>query len=175
MAISRRRLCSAGAVFALAGFGGCLDGVTDANEPDTGGSNDSDGDDWTWSGTLSVESVVQHHDPDCGCCSRYVDYLESNGLEVVVEPTGDIEAVKRDLGVPDDAASCHTVEFGDYLIEGHVPLEAVAELFDDEPDIDGLAAPGMPRYAPGMGPRGDDPLSIYAFDASGDVFEYTTV
>lgn len=164
MPISRRRLCAAGASLAFAGLSGCFD---------LGGSSDVD--DWAWSGSLPVDTVVQHHDPSCGCCSAYVDYLEENGLEVRLEETDDLAAVKRDLGVPGDAESCHTVEVDDYLVEGHVPLEAVEELFDEEPDVLGVAAPGMPEHSPGMGPRGDGPLTIYAFEESGDVYEYTDV
>ncbi|WP_019991923.1 DUF411 domain-containing protein [Natronorubrum tibetense] len=164
MTITRRTLCASGATLALAGIAGCFD---------LGASSDVD--DWNWSGSLPVERVVQHHDPSCGCCSEYVDYLETNGIDVRVAETADLEAVKRDLGVPADAESCHTLEFGDYLVEGHVPLEAVEELFENEPDVDGLTAPGMPQHSPGMGPPGDEPLQIYAFDDSGAVSEFTTV
>lgn len=168
MTISRRRLCSAGAALAFVGIGGCLGG----SDAESGGSN---GNEWAWSGSLPIETVVQHHDPDCGCCSAYVDYLDERGISVQVEETGDIEAVKRELSVPEDAWSCHTVEFGDYLVEGHVPLEAVETLFAEEPDILGIAAPGMPQYSPGMGSRGDEPLTISAFEEGGDVFEYVDI
>ncbi|SDJ51419.1 DUF411 domain-containing protein [Natronorubrum texcoconense] len=163
MTITRRTLCASGATLALAGVAGCFD---------LGGSSDAN--DWAWSGSLPVDTVTQHHDPSCGCCSEYVDYLETNGIDVRVEATDDLDAVKRDLGVPADAESCHTLEFGDYLVEGHVPLEAVEELFENEPDVDGLTAPGMPQHSPGMGPPGDEPLQIYAFDESA-VSEFTTV
>ncbi|ELY52019.1 DUF411 domain-containing protein [Natronolimnohabitans innermongolicus] len=162
MDTTRRRLCATGATFAVAALAGCAD-------------RSSDTDEWAWSGSLPVDSVVQHHDPSCGCCSEYVDYLETNGLDVDVRETDDLDAVKADLGVPDDAESCHTLEVGDYLVEGHVPLEAFEELFADEPDVSGIAAPGMPEHSPGMGPPGDGPLSIYAFDSSGEVFEFTDV
>lgn len=164
MAITRRALCSVGAVLVLSGGGGCL-----------GGSDGTGGDDWEWSGTLPVDSVVQHHDPSCGCCGEYADYLESNGVDVRVEETDDLRTIKQDLGVPGDVASCHTVEFGDYIVEGHVPLEAVETLFQDEPDVAGIAAPGMPDYSPGMGPRGDEPLTIYAFGGADEVYTYTDV
>ncbi|SIS04362.1 DUF411 domain-containing protein [Natronorubrum thiooxidans] len=168
MTMTRRRLCSVGAALALVGASGCLGG----DETETGGSN---GDEWTWSGALPVESVVQHHDPSCGCCHEYVDYLERHEIDVQVESTDNLEAVKREFGVPEAAMSCHTIEVGDYLVEGHVPLEAIEELLADEPAVDGISAPGMPQYSPGMGPRGDEPLTIYAFETSGEFSEYTTV
>ncbi|SEH15975.1 Uncharacterized conserved protein [Natronorubrum sediminis] len=165
MELTRRKLCASGSALAAVGLAGCFD---------LGGSSDID--DWEWSGSLPVDSVVQHHDPNCGCCAEYVEYLEDNGFEVQLEETEDPGAVKQELGVPSDAESCHTVEFGDYVVEGHVPLEAVEEAYeDDDDDIEGIAAPGMPEYSPGMGPRGDDPLTIHAFDDSGDVYEYTEV
>ncbi|QFU81338.1 DUF411 domain-containing protein [Natronorubrum aibiense] len=168
MTVTRRRLCSAGLTLALVGASGCLDGTETESE-------NADGDDWAWSGTLPVDSVVQYHDPSCGCCSEYVDYLERHDIDVQVESTADLEDVKRDVGVPEEAMSCHTLEVGDYLVEGHVPLEAIATMLEDEPAIDGISAPGMPQYSPGMGPRGDEPLTIYAFDAAGDLSTYTTV
>jgi hypothetical protein len=164
MTITRRRLCAAGAAVAVSGLAGC------ANL-----TGSSDIDDWDWDGSLPVDSVVQHHHPSCGCCGEYVDYLEGHGLEVRIEETEDTAEIKRDLGVPDDAESCHTLEIGDYLVEGHVPLEAIEKLFAEEPDVDGIAAPGMPEYSPGMGPRGDEPLTIYAFEESGELAEFTDV
>lgn len=56
-----------------------------------------------------------------------------------------------DLGVPDEAASCHTAMVDGYVIEGHVPIQAMERLLDDRPDIVGLAIPGMPGDSPGMG------------------------
>ena len=164
MSITRRRLCASGITLAGVSLAGCLG---------LGGSSDFES--WAWSGSIPVESVVQHHDPSCGCCGEYVDYLEANDIGVKVEETDDLESVKRELGVPAGAGSCHTIEVGAYVVEGHVPLEAVEELFENEPDVDGLTAPGMPQHSPGMGPPGDEPLQIYAFDDSGAVSEFTAV
>ena len=54
-------------------------------------------------------------------------------------------------GIADDAASCHTAEVDGYLIEGHVPAEAIERLLAERPDAVGLALPGMPGDSPGMG------------------------
>ena len=177
MVCSRRRLCAAVATIAVA-TSGCLDGSnggTDEAASDDGRTGDPRIDDWEWSGSLPVTSAVQHHDPSCGCCSVYVEYLESNGLDVTVEETGNLDAIKADRSIPEDAWSCHTVEIGDYLVEGHVPLEAIETLFETDPDVAGVSAPGMPQHAPGMGARGDDPLPIYAFDGSGNIDEFVAV
>ncbi|MGE0308670.1 MAG: DUF411 domain-containing protein [Acidimicrobiia bacterium] len=53
--------------------------------------------------------------------------------------------------ITDDAASCHTAEVDGYLIEGHVPAEAIGRLLGERPDAVGLALPGMPADSPGMG------------------------
>lgn len=55
------------------------------------------------------------------------------------------------IGVPDNAASCHTAVIDNYAIEGHVPAEAIRRLLAERPDAAGLALPGMPSDAPGMG------------------------
>lgn len=53
--------------------------------------------------------------------------------------------------MPDAAASCHTAIVGDFVIEGHVPAEAIAALVEQRPSVVGLALPGMPADSPGMG------------------------
>lgn len=176
MAITRRAFCSVTTIAAVS-LGGCLGGSDDdgaSGDDSTANSGGARGDleDWAWDGSLAVSTVVQHHDPSCGCCSIYVEYLETHGIDVRVEETDDLEAVKAEHSVPEEAQSCHTVEVGDCLVEGHVPLEAIDELLAGEPDVRGIAAPGMPRFSPGMGPRGDEPLSIYAFDDSGLLEEF---
>lgn len=173
MEFTRRRLCSAGATLGLVGIGGCLGGSS--GEEDADGAEPTTFDGWELRGTPPVGSVVQYHDPTCGCCGEYVDYLEATGIEVAVEETDDLGAVKDELSIPGDARSCHTVEVGDYLVEGHVPIEAIDALLEEEPDVLGVAAPGMPQHSPGMGPPGDEPLAIYAFDEAGDVYEYVEV
>ena len=54
--------------------------------------------------------------------------------------------------------ACHTAVLDGYLIEGHVPIEAIRKLLSERPDIAGLAVPGMPAGSLGMG---DDPQAAY--------------
>jgi hypothetical protein len=63
----------------------------------------------------------------------------------------DRDAFRAANGISDAAASCHTAEVAGYLIEGHVPVEAITRLLADRPDAVGLALPGMPADSPGMG------------------------
>ena len=69
-------------------------------------------------------------------------------VEEVVE--ADMPSVKKRLGVPEPLSSCHTAEIDGYIVEGHVPPQAVARLLKERPKAVGLAAPGMPAGSPGM-------------------------
>ena len=86
----------------------------------------------------------------CGCCQKWVDHVRSRGYTVTVENVPDVAPVKRNLGVPSTAQSCHTAVIGNYFVEGHVPAEDIARLLAEHPDIAGLAVPGMPIGSPGM-------------------------
>ncbi len=78
-------------------------------------------------------------------------YLRSQGATVDVTDDPDRAAYRVSLGIPDSAQSCHTATVDGYAIEGHVPAEAIRRLVTDRPDVAGLARPGMPGDAPGMG------------------------
>ena len=88
-----------------------------------------------------------------------------------VKTTEDLDPVKRQAGVPADMEACHTVSMEldgrTYVIEGHVPREAVDKLISERTDIRGIAVPGMPDGSLGMG---DDPAArytVWAFDGKG--------
>src|SRR5262245_19980138 len=65
--------------------------------------------------------VTVHRDPSCGCCSGWVQHLQSAGFPTTIVDSQDLDAVKARLGVPDDLIACHTAEVAGYVIEGHVP------------------------------------------------------
>ena len=102
----------------------------------------------------------------CGCCQRWVDYLQDEGFEVTAHNVDDVGSIKRKLGMTDPALySCHTAKVGGYIIEGHVPASDIRRLLDDRPTLVGLAAPGMPQMSPGMlsiEPKGYDVLQFNA-------------
>ena len=102
----------------------------------------------------------------CGCCQRWVDYLEDDGFEVTAHNVDDVVSIKRKLGMTDPALySCHTAKVGGYIIEGHVPASDIRRLLDDRPTLVGLTAPGMPQMSPGMlsiEPKGYDVLQFNA-------------
>ena len=102
----------------------------------------------------------------CGCCQRWVDYLQDNGFEVIAHNVDDVVSIKRKLGMTDPALySCHTAKVGGYIIEGHVPASDIRRLLNERPKLMGLTAPGMPQMSPGMfsiEPKGYDVLRFNA-------------
>jgi len=113
--------------------------------------------------------VVVYKSPTCGCCKKWVSYLEQNGYAVEVhnESRSQLSSIKAGMGVPGDLQSCHTAKIGGYIIEGHVPADVIARLLKEKPQIKGLAVPGMPMGSPGMeGPRKDS-YDILALEENG--------
>jgi hypothetical protein len=78
-------------------------------------------------------------------------YLQEHGATVTVADDAARDAYRAEVGIPDDAASCHTAIVEGYAIEGHVPVGAIVRLLEERPDAIGLALPGMPADSPGMG------------------------
>lgn len=118
--------------------------------------------------------ITTYRNPSCGCCGKWIDAARAAGFEVTVVPVDDIMAVKAKHNVPDQLASCHTSLVGGYVVEGHVPFDAVRRLLEQKPKLTGIAVPGMPAGAPGMevpsGRRQD--FQVMAFDAAGKVSVY---
>ncbi len=97
------------------------------------------------------KKVVMFKSPYCGCCSGYAEYLEKNGFEVEVKVVENIDSIKEKYGIPYKLRSCHTSIIDGYVVEGHIPIEAVNKLLNEKPEIRGIALPGMPAGSPGMG------------------------
>ena len=102
-----------------------------------------------------------YKDPACGCCHEYVAYLRQNGFDVAVVDTDDLAAIKQQSGVPPALEGCHSTMVGGYVVEGHVPIDAVRRLLQDRPPIHGLSLPGMPEGSPGMSGEKAGPFVIY--------------
>jgi hypothetical protein len=105
-----------------------------------------------------------------------VVHLQENGFDVeAVDVTNDeLSKVKERLGVDPILASCHTAEIDGYIIEGHVPSDVIDKLLKEQPDVAGLAVPGMPQGSPGMSGELEGPMEILAFNQDGEVWVYTT-
>lgn len=110
-------------------------------------------------------SITVFKTPWCGCCADWVDYMKAAGFAVETEEMEDLTLVRKQAGVGDALAACHTAVIGGarkYVLEGHVPLEAVEKLMSERPDLRGIAVSGMPQGSPGMS---DDPKARYTVHA----------
>ncbi|MGZ8136413.1 MAG: DUF411 domain-containing protein [Methylococcaceae bacterium] len=116
--------------------------------------------------TSKPVSAVVYRSPTCGCCEKWVEHLKQNNFAVEDIVTDDIQAIKNKYGVSQDMASCHTAIVDGYVIEGHVPADAITKLLKTRPDIVGIAVPGMPAGTPGMEMGGKkDPYQVMSFDS----------
>ena len=111
--------------------------------------------------------VVVHKDRNCGCCLLWVQHLRDAGFAVRVEDDADLKAVRARLGIPAALAGCHTAEVAGYVLEGHVPAEAVRRLLSERPNAKGIAVPGMPIGSPGMEGGQPQPFTVVLFGADG--------
>lgn len=100
--------------------------------------------------------------------------LRKHGYTVQSEVRDDLQPVRAEHKVPDDAASCHTVLIDGYAVEGHVPIEAIDMLLGERPTIDGIGIPGMPTNAPGMGRPSGWPIEVLSF-SDGNVQPFATL
>lgn len=114
--------------------------------------------------------------PWCGCCEVWVEALREAGYMVKSTDMEDLSLIKKQGSVPKRLEACHTAVIGSdrkYVLEGHVPLEAIEKLMSETPDIRGIATPGMPTGSLGMGYDEDAQYSVYAY--SGKTNEAPTV
>lgn len=102
-----------------------------------------------------------YKNPNCGCCEEYAKYLRGNGFDVTVIPTHDLTQMQVQNRVPAQLAGCHSTLIGNYVFEGHIPVDAVKRVLKEKPMIRGLAVPGMPLGSPGMTGTKTGPLHVY--------------
>ena len=121
-----------------------------------------------------AELITVWKTPNCGCCKEWVAHLRSSGFDVVTHDVKDTATIRQKLGLPLKFASCHTAQFGGYVLEGHVPAPEIRRLMRDKPEAVGLAVPGMPVGSPGMETDGSrdayDVLLVLA-DGSSRVYQ----
>ena len=110
---------------------------------------------------ISKYTVGVFKTPTCGCCNGYVSFLEGEQFKVKKTNMTSLDSIKTKYNIPGEMQSCHTGVVGKYFIEGHVPIEAINKLLKDQPDIDGIALPGMPMGTPGMPGNKEAPYVIY--------------
>ena len=155
---TRRGLFAAGAAIITSSVAGCLGSSrtsTAINEP------------------LAVSNAHQYSSPGCACCGQYASYLRDH-LDTELSETvpQDVSATKRRHGIPAELQSCHTIVLDEYVVEGHIPVEVIATVLNEQPEIGGIALPGMPAGSPGMGGTKRGAFTIYAVGGgrTGDVY-----
>lgn len=117
------------------------------------------------------EPLTLYKDPACGCCTGHADYLRAEGFAVTIIETTDLDGLKRQHGVPEALAGCHTILADGYVIEGHVPAASIRRLLAERPDVIGISLAGMPPGSPGMGGEKAGPFTIHAIEAGPETKE----
>ena len=121
------------------------------------------------------QAVTLYKSPNCGCCSGHAKALEEAGFSVTIEETNDLATIKRSHNIPANGESCHTSVIGDYVVEGHVPLEAIEKLLNEKPAIAGIGLGGMPVGTPGMPGKKVAPYEVYQLSNAGEVSSFLTL
>lgn len=109
----------------------------------------------------------------CSCCINWVKHLEANGFAVKVNAATPsmLGRIRRQAGIGEKLAACHTAKIEGYTIEGHVPAPDVKRLVAERPDAIGLTVPGMPIGSPGMEQPGGEtePYDVLLVKKDGSV------
>lgn len=100
----------------------------------------------------NTKELTVYKDANCGCCEGWVTYMRNAGYSVKSINSENMQTVKVKYNVPETLQSCHTsiVNSTGQVIEGHVPIAAVEKLIKN-PQVKGVAVPGMKGNSPGMG------------------------
>jgi hypothetical protein len=120
----------------------------------------------------STDTVKVYKDPNCGCCSKWVDHMRANGFTVETMDLPDLTMVKERYAIGQSLRSCHTAVIGDYAFEGHVPADVIKKFLEEKPSVAGLAVPGMPMGSPGMEGASKDKYDVLTFDRAGRTTVY---
>ena len=112
-------------------------------------------------------AIKIYKSPYCGCCGSWTKILSKAGYAPEVIKMNDLAPVKRRAGVPANLETCHTAFVDGYVVEGHVPVEAIEKMLAERPEIVGIGVPGMPTGSPGMPGPDPEPFSVIAFAADG--------
>jgi hypothetical protein len=123
--------------------------------------------------TVKTSEIVVYKTPTCGCCGAWVQHLTDAGLNARTVNQNDLTKTREKLGAPADLRSCHIAVADGYVVEGHVPADAITKLLTERPDAVGIFVPGMPLGSPGMeGPYGSQAYNVILLrrDGSREIF-----
>ena len=161
---SRRRFLRAAGLLVLAGAGApVLAACGESGTERTQASAATEG-----------TAATLYRQEGCSCCATYADYLGENGFTVDLKTVDDLEPIRQRFAIPEGAVGCHTSAIDDYVVAGHVPVEAIQRLISERPELDGISVVGMPINSPGMGEPNGQPLEVLSF-RGGRVADYMSV
>ena len=126
-------------------------------------------------GPLKGKTAVVYRSATCGCCANYITYLRRAGVKVEEKIIEDMTVIKKQFGVPEELASCHTTRIEGYTVEGHIPVEAIEKVLDEKPAITGIALPKMPSGSPGMPGAKYGAFDILSFTSAGSSSLYISI
>jgi hypothetical protein len=113
----------------------------------------------------------------CKCCINWVNHLEANGFAVTVNAADPsmLDRIRRQSGIGEKLAACHTAKIGPYVVEGHVPAPDIKRLVAEQPDALGLTVPGMPVGSPGMEQGAEaEPYDVLLINKDGTTAVYAS-
>jgi hypothetical protein len=133
------------ALFSILLLAGC-----DDNPAQSGAQSETPASRPAMSSTRPVLDVYKS--PSCGCCGKWMEHLDTHGVESVSHDATQLGAANALLEVPAQYRACHTaVSAQGYVFEGHIPARYVKQFLSELPaGAVGLVVPGMPLGSPGM-------------------------
>ena len=96
------------------------------------------------------DEIIVYKNASCGCCTKWAEHRRDNGFKIIEKPVGNLDEIKKSLGVPKDKRSCHTAVLGKYVFEGHIAAKSIKKFLTSNKDLNGLIVPDMPMGSPGM-------------------------
>ena len=123
---------------------------------------------WKQGITDEKHEIIVYRSESCGCCKGWIEHLKEHNFEVKDVRVETVDPYKTNLGVPREAASCHTAVVDGVVIEGHVPAQDIKRLLTAKGDIRLLTVPAMPSGTPGMDMPGAPKQDFKVFAISED-------
>ena len=99
---------------------------------------------------MEGKTMTVYKSPYCGCCTKWIDIMKSEGFKVNSIETNEVNNIKQKAGLQAGQTSCHTAFVDGYVVEGHVDYSAIKKMLVEKPNIIGITVPGMPIGSPGM-------------------------
>ena len=129
---------------------------------------------WQQGMTDQRHEITVYRSATCGCCKGWIAHLREHNFDVKDVTVADVQPYKKDLGVPPQAASCHTALVEGLVVEGHVPAQDIKRLLSQEHNVRLLAVPAMPSGSPGMDTPGapKQDFKVYAISKDEEVGIY---